>query len=199
MPPPAPPGTYHDNGWGIELRGGLHAAGRRFRLDVRRRLRRHQRRLHDARRPRPAGVTGTTSSAPGPPRAAEIPRWKMRHERRPVHPALREPAGPGRHLDVDTLDAQHAADAVDRRPHPTLSRSCPPPPRAPAAGTPVTIEGNYFDTSPTPQVFFGGVAATNVHVELGRRAERGRTGGPGRHGDGSGRRHGFDTGRLVQC
>src|SRR6185437_683021 len=33
-----------------------------------------------------------------------------------------------------------------------------------AAGTPVTIEGNYFTTSPLPQVFFGGVPATNVHV-----------------------------------
>ena len=33
-----------------------------------------------------------------------------------------------------------------------------------AAGTPVTIEGNYFATSPVPQVFFGGVAATNVAV-----------------------------------
>jgi hypothetical protein len=33
-----------------------------------------------------------------------------------------------------------------------------------AAGTPVTIEGNYFTTSPVPQVFFGGVPATNVHV-----------------------------------
>jgi hypothetical protein len=32
------------------------------------------------------------------------------------------------------------------------------------AGTPVTIEGNYFNTSPAPHVFFGGVAATNVHV-----------------------------------
>ena len=32
------------------------------------------------------------------------------------------------------------------------------------AGTPVTIEGNYFNTSSTPQVFFGGVAATNVQV-----------------------------------
>ena len=31
-----------------------------------------------------------------------------------------------------------------------------------AAGTPVTIEGNYFGTS--PQVYFGGVPATNVHV-----------------------------------
>jgi hypothetical protein len=33
-----------------------------------------------------------------------------------------------------------------------------------AAGTPVTIEGNYFSASPTPQVFFGGVAATHVRV-----------------------------------
>jgi len=32
-----------------------------------------------------------------------------------------------------------------------------------AAGTPVTIEGNYFGTS--PQVYFGGEAATNVHVD----------------------------------
>ncbi len=31
-----------------------------------------------------------------------------------------------------------------------------------AAGTPVTVEGNYFGT--TPEVFFGGVAATDVHV-----------------------------------
>ena len=31
-----------------------------------------------------------------------------------------------------------------------------------AAGTPVTIEGNYFGS--TPQVFFGGVAASNVQV-----------------------------------
>ncbi len=28
----------------------------------------------------------------------------------------------------------------------------------------MTIEGNYFATSPAPHVFFGGVAATNVHV-----------------------------------
>ncbi len=32
------------------------------------------------------------------------------------------------------------------------------------AGTPVTIEGNYFTSSPVPEVFFGGVPATNVHV-----------------------------------
>ena len=34
-----------------------------------------------------------------------------------------------------------------------------------AAGTPVTIEGDYFNTATTPQVFFGGAAATNVHVD----------------------------------
>ena len=34
-----------------------------------------------------------------------------------------------------------------------------------AAGTPVTIEGNYFGTNPAPQVFFGGVPATNVQVD----------------------------------
>ena len=33
------------------------------------------------------------------------------------------------------------------------------------AGTPVTIEGNYFTASPVPQVFFGGVPATNVQVD----------------------------------
>jgi len=32
------------------------------------------------------------------------------------------------------------------------------------AGTPVTIEGNYFTASPVPQVFFGGAPATNVQV-----------------------------------
>jgi hypothetical protein len=32
------------------------------------------------------------------------------------------------------------------------------------AGTPVTIEGNYFGTNPAPQVFFGGVPATDVQV-----------------------------------
>jgi hypothetical protein len=34
-----------------------------------------------------------------------------------------------------------------------------------AAGTPVTIEGNYFGTTPAPQVYFGGVAATDVTVD----------------------------------
>ena len=33
-----------------------------------------------------------------------------------------------------------------------------------AAGTQVTIEGDYFGATPTPEVFFGGVAATSVHV-----------------------------------
>ena len=53
---------------------------------------------------------------------------------------------------------------------PTPSTSTPPdvvqvsPASSPntAAGTPVTIEGNYFGTD--PQVFFGGQPATNVHV-----------------------------------
>ena len=46
-----------------------------------------------------------------------------------------------------------APDVVQLRPASTSTA---------AAGTPVTIEGNYFGTTPTPQVFFGGVPATNV-------------------------------------
>ncbi len=49
-----------------------------------------------------------------------------------------------------------APDVVEVRPASTSSTS---------AGTPVTIEGNYFATSPVPQVFFGGVAATDVQVD----------------------------------
>ena len=55
---------------------------------------------------------------------------------------------------------------------PTPSTATPPdvvqvlPSSSPntGAGTPVTIEGNYFTASPVPTVYFGGVPATNVHV-----------------------------------
>ena len=55
---------------------------------------------------------------------------------------------------------------------PTPSTATPPdvvqvlPASSPntGAGTPVTIEGNYFTASPVPTVYFGGVPATNVHV-----------------------------------
>jgi hypothetical protein len=46
---------------------------------------------------------------------------------------------------------------------PTVVQVLPASSPRTAAGTPVTIEGNYFGT--TPQVFFGGVPATNVHVD----------------------------------
>jgi hypothetical protein len=47
---------------------------------------------------------------------------------------------------------------------PDVVRVLPASSSTAAAGTPVTIEGNYFTASPTPQVSFGGVPATNVHV-----------------------------------
>ena len=58
---------------------------------------------------------------------------------------------------------------------PTPSTATPPdvvqvlPASSPntGAGTPVTIEGNYFTASPVPQVYFGGVPATNVRVNWG--------------------------------
>jgi hypothetical protein len=87
--------------------------------------------------------------------------------------------------DGDTADGQYAQifmnqdDPADSLVD-TLTLSSLPTPSTPAtpdvvqvmpassasteAGTPVTIEGNYFSTSATPQVVFGGVAATNVAV-----------------------------------
>ena len=61
--------------WGSELRPRLHATRSRLRLDVQRRVRRHQHRLHLADRSPGAGVTGTPSWAPGRPRTARRPRW----------------------------------------------------------------------------------------------------------------------------
>ena len=68
--------------------------------------------------------------------------------------------------------ADPLVDTITPASLPTPSSPAPPdvvqvlPASSPntGAGTPVTIEGNYFTASPTPQVFFGGVPATNVHV-----------------------------------
>ena len=68
--------------------------------------------------------------------------------------------------------ADSLVDALTPSTLPTPSTAAPPDvvqvmPASSAsteAGTPVTIEGNYFASSATPQVFFGGVAATNVQV-----------------------------------
>ena len=71
---------------------------------------------------------------------------------------------------VDPADA--LVDPITPGTLPTSSTAAPPDvvqvmpasTSSTAAGTPVTIEGNYFGTSATPEVLFGGVAATNVHV-----------------------------------
>ena len=61
-------------------------------------------------------------------------------------------------IDPSTLPTPASAAAPD------VVQVLPASSSTTAAGTPVTIEGNYFATSPLPQVDFGGVAATNVHV-----------------------------------
>ena len=75
-------------------------------------------------------------------------------------------------LFTNQVDPADTASTLSPGPLPTPTTAAPPdvvqvmPASSPstAAGTPVTIEGNYFNTAATPQVFFGGVAATNVHV-----------------------------------
>jgi hypothetical protein len=61
-------------------------------------------------------------------------------------------------LTPDTLPTPWTAAAPD------VVQVIPASSASTGAGTPVTIEGNYFASSSTPQVFFGGVAATNVQV-----------------------------------
>jgi IPT/TIG domain len=70
----------------------------------------------------------------------------------------------------DNNMSESLTDTIDPSTLPTPSTAATPdvvqvlPASSPntAAGTPVTIEGNYFGSTPT--VSFGGVAATNVHV-----------------------------------
>ncbi len=64
---------------------------------------------------------------------------------------------------VDTLSPGTLPTPTTPNP-PDVVQVLPSSSSSTAAGTPVTIEGNYFATSPAPHVFFGGVAATNVHV-----------------------------------
>ena len=74
---------------------------------------------------------------------------------------------------VDPPDAPEVGTTITPSTLPTPTTAAPPDvvqvlpasSSVTAAGTPVTIEGNYFDTAPLPQVFFGGVAATNVAVD----------------------------------
>ena len=84
----------------------------------------------------------------------------------------------GQYAEIFANEQDPADPLVDTIPPSDLPLPTPATPTAPdvvqvlpasssntGAGTPVTIEGNYFTTSPVPLVYFGGVAATNVHVD----------------------------------
>ena len=125
---PAPAG-YRVHVGGLDLRPRLHAARRRLRLDVRRRVRRHQPRLHLAERLPGAGVTGTTSSAPGRPRAARRPRWatgtRASGQYTQIFMNQQDPADPLIDtLTPSTLPTPSTAAAPD------VVQVSPPPPRA---------------------------------------------------------------------
>ena len=158
---PALPSGFQAPG-GVQLRPGLHPARGGLRLDVRRRVRRHQPRLPLARQrwllgapgqhPRPVDVhrnpdgddgDGNTSAG----QYAEI----FATQQDPADPLV-DKITPGA---LPTPSTASAPDVVQ-----VLPASSP----SAGAGTPVTIEGNYFSTSPVPQVFFGGVPATDVQV-----------------------------------
>ena len=64
---------------------------------------------------------------------------------------------------VDPLDPSTLPTPTSSQP-PDVVQVLPASSSNTAAGTPVTIEGNYFGTATTPTVDFGGVAATHVHV-----------------------------------
>ena len=161
---PSPPAGYEDNGRGSELRSGLDPPRSGLRLDVQRWIRRHQPRT--ARRLAPRGCWGHRDNILGP--------WTT---------TVSQTAQMG---DADTSTGQYTqifmnqddpadslTDALTPSTLPTPSTAAAPDvvqviPASSAgtgAGTPVTIEGNYFASSSTPQVFFGGVAATNVRVD----------------------------------
>ena len=160
----------------------VHAPRRRLRLDVRRRLRRHQPRLHDAGR-RVLGPPGQHPRVLDDRRHADGARWAT-----PTPPAgqytqlFANEDDPADAL-VDTL----TPGALPTPVHAGGARRGPGPPRLvaerPRAGTPVTIEGNYFNTAATPQVFFGGVAATNVHVNWDGELTADAPADPGGHGE----------------
>ena len=96
-----------------ELCPGRHPARGRLRLDVQRRLRRHQPRLHVSRRHGLLGSSGQHSRAVDDDGYADGPDGRCRHEQRPVRPDLHEPARPGRcsRRPRHTGHTPHALDA----------------------------------------------------------------------------------------
>ncbi len=126
---PVPPGTYHDNGWGSNFALDYTPLGADFAW------------MYDdgyggtnleCTAPGDAELLGSPGQHPraldhhGQPDGAD---GRRRHEHRPVHPALREPAESARQRRRSG-DAERAADTDDRGAHPTWSRSCPLPRRA---------------------------------------------------------------------
>ena len=76
---------------GCEFRPGRHATRSRLRLDVQRRVRRHQHHMHVAERPLVLGPPGQHPRALGDDGQHDSPDGRRRHEQRPVHPDLHEP------------------------------------------------------------------------------------------------------------
>jgi len=73
-----------------------------------------------------------------------------------------EPADPADSLDYTITPSSLPTPAAATAAAPDVVQVLPSSSPNTGAGTPVTIEGNYFGTS--PQVSFGGVPATNVQV-----------------------------------
>ena len=159
---PAPPGTYSANGWGSNFALDYTPLGADFAW------------MYDD------GVGGTNLDCTT---TDETSCWG--HRDNILWPWATTGTQKAQMGDADTSSGQYTqlfanqVDPADSDIDPVTPSGLPTPstPSAPdvvqvtpasssstAAGTPVTIEGNYFNTATTPQVFFGGVAATNVHV-----------------------------------
>ena len=159
---PVPPGTYHDNAWGSNFALDYTPLGADFAW------------MYDD------GYGGTNAECTAP---SDANCWGHRDN---ILGAWTTTGSQTAQMgDADTSTGQYTQlfadqqnppdtdiDPVTPGALPTPTTAAPPDvvqvmpasSSSVAAGTPVTIEGNYFDTMATPQVFFGGMAATNVHV-----------------------------------
>ncbi len=159
---PVPPGTYHDNAWGSNFALDYTPLGADFAW------------MYDDG----YGGTNVDCTAPG-----DASCWG--HRDNILGPWTTTGTQTAQMGDADTSAGQYTQlfanqqNPPDTDVDPVTPSALPTPTTAAApdvvqvmpassssaaAGTPVTIEGNYFNTVATPQVFFGGVAATNVHV-----------------------------------
>ena len=193
---PVPPGTYHDNAWGSNFALDYTPLGADFAwmyddgyggTNV------------DCTAPGDATCWGHRDNILGPWTTTGTPDGadgRRRHERRSVHPALRQPAGPGRHRRRPR-DAERTAHAVDRG----RTRRGPGPARF------LVRHGGRHAGDDRGQLLQHGDDAAGLlrgrgrHQrprELGRRAQRGRAGGSGGHRNGPGRGDGLHHGRHVQ-